>query len=161
MNTIFFFSYPAQDHIAISLSPSSSTQDLTDILHSLLLLHFIAHSWINLPQTFHTHTLFNDAITLLSTFAHLGKVSFPVLSLSYKQNILIMAKSCQNNNNIVMSDLCLDQESKATQCLKQPQKHFKCIDAFHNNIMSSNSYLHLNFSLTQMHSLRSIFKMNI
>ena len=98
MNTGFFFSYPAQDHLAIS-PPPSNTQDLIDILHSPFLLHFIAHSWLNLPQTFHTHTLFNDTIILLSTCAHLGKVSFPwvwVRETHNMQNILIMAKSSQN-----------------------------------------------------------------
>lgn len=48
----------------------------------------------------------------------------------------------------------LDQESKATQPLKQPQKHFKCIGTSHNIIMPSDFHLNFNFGLTQIHYSR-------
>lgn len=108
---------------------------------------------MNLPETFHTLTLFNDTTPLLSIFVCLGKVPFPVFDSLIiklkKPNTLTVAKSSQSNTGTP-----LDQESKAIQCLKQPQEHFKRIDTFHNIILSSNFCLNLNFSLIQMHRPR-------
>lgn len=108
---------------------------------------------MNLPETFHTLTLFNDITPLLSIFVCLGQVPFPVFDSLIiklkKPNTLIVAKSSQSNKGTP-----LDQESKGIQCLEQPQEHFKCIDTFHNIILSSNFYLNLNFSLIQMHCPR-------
>lgn len=125
MNTIFFFPNPAQGHFAFSTSLSPNTQDL--ICGFIPYLLPFLHSYLR-PRHF-TLIPFNGTSPFLSNSSMLGKF------LWFPQNKTSRTFwSWPNQSNTMTS---LDQESKATQLLKQPQKHFKCIGTSHNIIMPS------------------------